>query len=89
MAAIGLIAAFFTGGASKLFDYRLNKIKHEFDKSIQLQSIEMDEIKILKDELENRKKEIKSLEDEIDAWKEKYYEMLEHLILLRAKIKEQ
>lgn len=71
-----------------MFDYRLNKLKHEFDKSVQAQSVEIDEIKTLKKELEDRKLEIRQLEDQLDDWKAKYYEMLEHLITLRSKISE-
>lgn len=41
---------------------------------------------ILKQELEDRKAEIKHLEEQLDTWKEKYYEMLEHLITLRGKL---
>jgi flagellar motor component MotA len=87
IAIIGLIGAVFTGGAAKLFDYRLNKIKHEFEKNAHIKSMEIEELKILKLELENRKEEIRKLEEDLDMWKNKYYEMLEHLIELRAKLK--
>lgn len=86
VALIGFVAAISTGVAAKLFDYRLNKLKHEFEKSVQIQSIEIDEIKMLKNELESRREEIRKLEEELDKWKGKYYEMLEHLITLRSKL---
>lgn len=41
---------------------------------------------MLKEELENRKNEIRLLENELDEWKGKYYEILEHLIELRSKL---
>ena len=41
---------------------------------------------MLKDELEARKEEIRILEKELDEWKGKYYEILEHLIELRGKL---
>ena len=69
-----------------MFDYRLGKIKHEFEKDIQLRNTELEELRILKEELENRKKEIKDLEEELDVWKGKYYEMLEHLINLKGQL---
>ncbi len=47
---------------------------------------ELEELKILKQELEDRKTEIKQLEDQLDEWKGKYYEMLEHLISLKGQL---
>lgn len=41
---------------------------------------------MLKDELELRRTELKNLENELDEWKGKYYEILEHLIELRGKL---
>lgn len=82
-----MIGAVSTGAAAKLFDYRLNKIKHEFEKYTHAKSLEAEELNTLKSELESRKEEINRLEEELDKWKEKYYEMLEHLIELRAKIR--
>lgn len=86
IALIGLVGTIFTGAVVKYFDYRLNKIKHDFDEKVHLRSIAIDDVKILKEELEIRKQEIKELEDELDEWKGKYYEILEHLIELRGKI---
>lgn len=41
---------------------------------------------MLKEELELRRTELKNLENELDEWKGKYYEILEHLIELRGKL---
>lgn len=86
IALIGLAGALLTGAAAKIFDYRFNKMKHEFDKNMQTHAVASEEIKTLKEELENRRVEIRQLEEELDKWKSKYYEMLEHLITLRSKI---
>lgn len=69
-----------------MFDYRLGKVKHDFEKDMQLRATELEELKILKQELEDRKTEIKQLEDQLDEWKGKYYEMLEHLISLKGQL---
>lgn len=53
---------------------------------MQLRATELEELKILKQELEDRKTEIKQLEDQLDEWKGKYYEMLEHLISLKGQL---
>lgn len=87
IAVIGVIGAISTGAAAKLFDYRLNKIKHNFEKYTHEKALEAEEFNTLKSELESRKEEINRLEEELDKWKEKYYEMLENLIELRAKIR--
>jgi len=81
-----LIGALSTGAVAKMFDYRLGRLKHEFEKGVQDKAIEMEELKILKQELESRKEEIRSLEEELDKWKGKYYEMLEHLINLKGQL---
>lgn len=86
IALIGLAGTVFTGALVKYFDYRLNKSKHDHDMIIQSRAVEIEDLKILKDELENRKKEIRFLEEELDEWKGKYYEILEHLIELRGKL---
>ncbi len=86
IALIGLTGTIFTGAVVKYFDYRLNKSKHDLEKKIHVRAIEVEDLKILKDELENRRKEIRALEEELDEWKGKYYEMLEHLIELRGKL---
>lgn len=69
-----------------MFDYRLGKVRHDFERDIQLRITELEELKVLKEELENRKNEIKQLEDQLDEWKGKYYEMLEHLINLKGQL---
>lgn len=76
----------FTGAVVKYFEYKLNKIKHDFDERVHLRSASNEDLKMLKDELENRKEEIRILENELDEWKGKYYEILEHLIELRGKL---
>jgi hypothetical protein len=86
IALIGLVGTIFTGAIVKYFDYRLNKIKHDFDERVHLRSSNNEDLKMLKDELENRKQEIRILEEELDEWKGKYYEILEHLIELRGKL---
>jgi len=86
IALIGLVGTIFTGAVVKYFDYRLNRLKHDFDERVHLRSIIVEDVKILKEELENRKNEIRLLEDELDEWKGKYYEILEHLIELRGKL---
>lgn len=83
---IGLAGTIFTGAVVKYFDYRLNKVKQDFDERVHLRSAGVEDLKILKEELELRKEEIKMLEDELDKWKGKYYEILEHLIELRGKL---
>jgi len=45
------------------------------------------DIQELKKELEDRKNEVRMLEESLDEWKGKYYEILEHLIQLRGKLK--
>ena len=86
IALIGLVGTIFTGAIVKYFDYRLNRMKHDLDERVHLRSIRIEDVKMLKDELENRKNEIRLLEDELDEWKGKYYEILEHLIELRGKL---
>lgn len=86
IAIIGLVGTIFTGSILKYFDYRLNKVKHEFEERVHLRSTSVEDVKILKDDLEDRKQEIHHLEEELDEWKGKYYEILEHLIELRGKI---
>ena len=76
----------FTGAVVKYFEYKLNKIKHDFDERVHLRSVSNEDLKMLKDELESRKEEIRILENELDEWKGKYYEILEHLIELRGKL---
>lgn len=83
---IGLAGTIFTGAIVKYFDYRLNKIKHDFDERVHIRSANVEDLVILKDELEKRKEEIRILENELDEWKGKYYEILEHLIELRSKL---
>ena len=75
-----------TGSVAKVFDYRLGKIKHDFDKDMQLRSAELEELMVLKEELENRKKEIRTLEEDLHTWKCKYYEMLEQFIILKNQL---
>ena len=70
----------------KYFDYRLNKIRHDFDERVHIRSTSTEDIKMLKEELELRRTELKNLENELDEWKGKYYEILEHLIELRGKL---
>ena len=86
IAIIGLVGTIFTGSILKYFDYRLNRVRHEFEERVHLRSTSVEDVKILKDELEDRKQEIRHLEEELDEWKGKYYEILEHLIELRGKI---
>ena len=86
IAIIGLVGTIFTGVIVKYFDYRLNKIKHDFDERVHIRSASNEDIKTLKDELEMRRVELKNLENELDEWKGKYYEILEHLIELRGKL---
>lgn len=86
IALIGLVGTIFTGAIVKYFDYRLNKIKHDFDERVHIRSASNEDLKILKDELGARKEEIRILENELDEWKGKYYEILEHLIELRGKL---
>ena len=83
---IGLAGTIFTGAIVKYLDYRLNKIKHDFDERVHIRSANVEDLVILKDELEKRKEEIRILENELDEWKGKYYEILEHLIELRSKL---
>lgn len=86
IALIGLIGTIFTGALVKYFDYKLNKSKHVFDREVHDRSIQVEDLTMLKNELDNRKKEIRLLEEELDEWKGKYYEILEHLIELRGKL---
>ena len=86
IALIGLVGTIFTGVVVKYFDYRLNKIRHDFDESVHIRSTSTEDIKMLKEELELRRTELKNLENELDEWKGKYYELLEHLIELRGKL---
>lgn len=86
IALIGLIGTIFTGVVVKYFDYRLNKIRHDFDERVHIRSTSTEDIKMLKEELELRRTELKNLENELDEWKGKYYEILEHLIELRGKL---
>lgn len=86
IALIGLVGTIFTGAIVKYFDYRLNKIKHDFDERVHERSAGIEDLSILKQELEKRKEEIRILENELDEWKGKYYEILEHLIELKGKL---
>ena len=86
IALIGLVGTIFTGVVVKYFDYRLNKIRHDFDERVHIRSTSTEDIKMLKEELELRRTELKNLENELDEWKGKYYEILEHLIELRGKL---
>jgi F0F1-type ATP synthase membrane subunit b/b' len=86
IALIGLVGTIFTGAIVKYFDYRLNKIKHDFDERVHLRSASNEDLKTLKEELELRREEIRILENELDEWKGKYYEILENLIELRGKL---
>lgn len=62
-------------------------MKHDLEEKQHLRSIRVQDVLMLKEELENRKNEIRLLEDELDEWKGKYYEILEHLIEIKSKIK--
>lgn len=53
---------------------------------MQLRSAELEELMVLKEELENRKKEIRILEEDLHTWKGKYYEMLEQFIILKNQL---
>jgi hypothetical protein len=86
IAVIGLVGTIFTGAIVKYFDYRLNRIRHDFDERVQIRSENVEDLNILKHELEKRKEEIRILENELDEWKGRYYEILEHLIELRGKL---
>lgn len=86
IAIIGLAGTIFTGAVVKYFDYRLNRIKHSFEEKVHARSVRVQDIQELKEELENRKKEVRMLEESLDEWKGKYYEILEHLIELRSKL---
>jgi len=86
IALIGLVGTIFTGAIVKYFDYRLNRIRHDFDERVQIRSDNVEDLNILRQELEKRKEEIRILENELDEWKGKYYEILEHLIELRGKL---
>lgn len=86
IALIGLVGTIFTGVLVKYFDYRLNKIRHDFDERVHIRSASTEDLKMLKEELELRRTELKNLENELDEWKGKYYEILEHLIELRGKL---
>jgi len=86
IALIGLTGTIFTGAVIKYFDYRLNRIRHDFDERVHFRSSSVEDIVLLKNELESRKEEIRILENELDEWKGKYYEILENLIELRSKI---
>lgn len=81
-----MIGALSTGAVAKIFDYRLGRLKHDFEKSVQDKSIEMEELSLLKKELQDRREEMIRLEEELDKWKGKYYEMLEHLINLKGQL---
>jgi predicted nucleic acid-binding Zn-ribbon protein len=80
------VGTIFTGAIVKYFDYRLNKIRHDFDERVHIRSTSTEDIKMLKEELELRRTELKNLENELDEWKGKYYEILEHLIELRGRL---
>lgn len=86
IALIGLVGTLFTGGFVKYFDYKLNKMKHSLEEKEHLRSVRVQDVMMLKEELENRKNEIRLLENELDEWKGKYYEILEHLIEIRGKL---
>lgn len=61
-------------------------MKHSLEEQQHIRSIRVQDILMLKEELESRKDEIRLLENELDEWKGKYYEILEHLIELRSKL---
>lgn len=61
-------------------------MKHALEEKEYHRSIRVQDVVMLKEELENRKEEIRILEESLAEWKEKYYEMLEHLIELKGKI---
>lgn len=61
-------------------------MRHSLEEQQHIRSIRVQDIIMLKEELENRKNEIRLLENELDEWKGKYYEILEHLIELRSKL---
>lgn len=62
-------------------------MKHDLEEQQHLRQVRVQDVLMLKEELENRKKEIRLLEDALDEWKGKYYEILEHLIAIRAQLK--
>ncbi len=81
-----MVGTVFTGSVLKYFDYKLNRMKHNFDKEVQIRSFFDDDLQTLKTELELRREEIKMLEDHLDEWKHKYYQLLETLLSLKSEL---
>lgn len=87
MAVIGLVGTIFTGSILKYFDYRLNKMKHEFHKQSTIKSMYQEDLNSLREELESRKEEMRELEESLDEWKHKYYELMEELLSIQKELK--
>lgn len=76
---LALIGAVLGGSGLKVIEYWLNKSRVENDAAATFRNELRDEVKTLRNEL-------RQAETELDAWKAKYYELMDEFLKFRSNI---
>lgn len=85
-AIIALIGATFGGGGLKLIEYFLTRGKDADETATQLRSELRQEATDLRAEMQKLKDENKLIQDDLDNWRQKYYDLLDQFYKIKVEL---